>query len=316
MGKTISLAHCTKQDGIHAWIALKHKYDADGNTDLRIKRFENIVGTRFDRRYKGGLLQWVQDYENAFVKLIYLGEEAWAKDSSMKHCLLKNAEDTVLNPTVIQSLTKSETFEDACNILCTHAINQDERERENAARKVHNTQTYQSFIDAFTNLSSQDNPLDTSDTATSSFAHLIGQMPVDLWAQLSKDICYWLMQERKGLKQEYVTKTDCHKTSTDTSSTNKDPLPKQYGQTKPANTTSMEDKVCAFHAHSKLDTADHSDDSDDSDDDVLLSLSNKVKTTITHIGIYKERADHAICMLGLSLHEFFPLLTVGQTLPY
>ena len=307
VGKTILFEHRAKQDGVRAWIALKHKYDADGNKDLQIKRLENIIGTKFYRRYKGGLLQWVQDYENAFAELVHLGEEAWIKDSSRKRRILQNADDTGLNPTIMQSLTKSETFEEVCNMLRTHAINQEERDRENAARKVHNTQTCQSIMEAFHNLSTNEN------SEVSSFANLIGQMPVDLWAQLPKEARYWLMQERKRLKQEYVPKPDSQKTSSEQDHTQTDKLPRQYGNGKKTETKNVTAKVQAFLAqhHQVDDMTDDSDDSDDSDDDALISLANNVKTSIAHVGICKKRADRAICMLGLSNHKFLSLADSG-----
>ena len=98
VGKTILIEHQVKQDGIRAWIEIKRKYDADGNRDLRIKRLEQVISTKFHTRYKGGLLQWIQDYENAFAELVSLSETAWKKDDSKKRRILQNAENTGLNP--------------------------------------------------------------------------------------------------------------------------------------------------------------------------------------------------------------------------
>jgi hypothetical protein len=57
-----------KQDGIRSWYQLVNQYETDGNKNVRIKKLENVITTVFHRHYKGGLLKWVQDYEDAFTE--------------------------------------------------------------------------------------------------------------------------------------------------------------------------------------------------------------------------------------------------------
>ena len=155
---------------------------------------EQVISTKFHSRYKGGLLQWIQDYENAFAELVSLSKTAWKKDNSKKRCILQNAKNTGLNPTVMQTLTKTESFEEVCNILRSHEINQEEYAKENVARKVHNTNVAQTFLDLFANMTNTSNA-DVNTENTLSFTNLIGQMPMDLWEKLPKEVRYWLIQE-------------------------------------------------------------------------------------------------------------------------
>jgi hypothetical protein len=67
-----------KQDGIYSWCQLVHQYETDGNRNVRIKRLESVVKTVFHRNYRGGLVKWIQDYEDAFT--VHRTGLTWAKD--------------------------------------------------------------------------------------------------------------------------------------------------------------------------------------------------------------------------------------------
>jgi hypothetical protein len=55
--------------------------------NVRIKMLENVVTTIFHRNYKGGLLKWIQDYEDAFRELVLLGQKTLSDDDIKKHRL-------------------------------------------------------------------------------------------------------------------------------------------------------------------------------------------------------------------------------------
>jgi hypothetical protein len=66
-----------KQDGIRLWCQLVQQYETDGNRNVRIKRLESVINTVFHRNYRGGLVKWIQDYEDAFTpsqNWLYLGK--------------------------------------------------------------------------------------------------------------------------------------------------------------------------------------------------------------------------------------------------
>jgi hypothetical protein len=70
----------SKQDGIRSWCQLVQQYEMDGNQNIRIKKLENVITTVFHRNYRGGLVKWIQDYEDAFTELNLLGQKTWNDD--------------------------------------------------------------------------------------------------------------------------------------------------------------------------------------------------------------------------------------------
>jgi hypothetical protein len=51
------------------------QYETDGNRNVRIKLLESVINKVFNRNYMGGLVDWIQDYEDedAFTELALLG---------------------------------------------------------------------------------------------------------------------------------------------------------------------------------------------------------------------------------------------------
>jgi hypothetical protein len=52
---------------IRSWCQLLQQYETDGNRNVRIKRLESVINTVFHRNYRGGLVKWIQHYEDAFT---------------------------------------------------------------------------------------------------------------------------------------------------------------------------------------------------------------------------------------------------------
>jgi hypothetical protein len=67
------------------------QYETDGNRNFRIKRLESVISTVFHRNYRGGLVKWTQDYEDAFTELALLGQKTWNDDEIKRHRFLQNA---------------------------------------------------------------------------------------------------------------------------------------------------------------------------------------------------------------------------------
>jgi hypothetical protein len=74
VGRRILMENRDKQDSIRSWCRLVQQYGTDGNRNFRIKRLENVINTVFNRNYRGGLVTWIQDYEDAFTELALLGQ--------------------------------------------------------------------------------------------------------------------------------------------------------------------------------------------------------------------------------------------------
>jgi hypothetical protein len=82
-----------KHDGIRSWRQSVRQYESDVNRNIRIKRLESVINTVFHRNYRGGLVKWTQDYEDAFRELALLGQKTWNDDEIKKRWFLQNAQN-------------------------------------------------------------------------------------------------------------------------------------------------------------------------------------------------------------------------------
>jgi shikimate kinase len=69
---TILMENRDKQDVIRSCCHLVQQYEKDNNRNVRIKRLESVINTVFNRNYRGGIVKWIQDYEDAFTELALL----------------------------------------------------------------------------------------------------------------------------------------------------------------------------------------------------------------------------------------------------
>jgi hypothetical protein len=115
------------------------QYETDGSRNARIKRLESVINTVFHRNYRGGLVEWIQDYEEAFKKLALLGQKTWNDDEIKKRFFLQNAQNIGLVDTFFEELVSDKLFIETCNFLRSHAIRLDQQYKKRAARQIHNT---------------------------------------------------------------------------------------------------------------------------------------------------------------------------------
>jgi hypothetical protein len=104
VGRRILMENREKQDGIRSWCQLVKQYETDGNRNVRIKRLESVINIVFHRNYRGGLVKWIQDYEDAFTELALLGQKTWNDDKIKKRRFVQNAQNIGLVDTVFQEL--------------------------------------------------------------------------------------------------------------------------------------------------------------------------------------------------------------------
>jgi hypothetical protein len=119
-----------KQDGIRSWCQLVQQYETDGNRNVRIKRLESVINTVFHRNYRGGLVKWIQEYEDAFTELALLGQKTWNDDEIKKRRFIQNAQNIGLVDTVFEELVSDKSFIETCNFLRSHAIRLDQQYKE------------------------------------------------------------------------------------------------------------------------------------------------------------------------------------------
>jgi hypothetical protein len=139
VGRRILMENRDKQDSIRSWCQLVQQYETDGNRNVRIKRLESVINTVFHRNYRGGLVKWIQDYQDAFTELALLGQKTWNDDEIKKRRFVQNAQNIGLVDTVFEELVSDKSFIETCNYLRSHAIRLDQQSKEKAARQIHNT---------------------------------------------------------------------------------------------------------------------------------------------------------------------------------
>jgi hypothetical protein len=142
VGRRILIENRNKQDGIRSWCQLVQQYETDGNTNVRIKRPESGIDTVFHRNYKGGLVKWIQDYEDAFTELTLLGQKTWNDNEIKKRWFAQDAQNIGLVDTVFEELVSGKSFIETCNFLRSHAIRLDQQYKEKAASCKINSQYY------------------------------------------------------------------------------------------------------------------------------------------------------------------------------
>jgi hypothetical protein len=116
-----------KQDGIRSWCQLVQQYETDSNRNVRIKRLESVINTIFNRNYRGGLVKWIQDYEDVFTELALLGQKTWNDDEIKKRRFVQNAQNIGLVGTVFEELVSYKSFIETCNFLRSHPIRIDQQ---------------------------------------------------------------------------------------------------------------------------------------------------------------------------------------------
>jgi hypothetical protein len=205
-----------KQDGIRSWCHLVQQYETDGNRNVRIKRLETVINTVFNRNYRGGLVKWIQEYEDAFTELALFGQKTWNDDEIKRRCVVQNAQNIGLVDTVFVKIVSNKSFIETCNFLRSHAIRLDQQYKEKAATQIHNasqssnrakkdkvkkvlaiineTQIQDSY-------SSDEESIAVPPTKTAMVCKS-AQIPPEIWMTLPLEAKKWKLNERKRQQQE------------------------------------------------------------------------------------------------------------------
>jgi hypothetical protein len=93
LGHRILMENRDKQDGICLWCQLVQQYEIDGNRNVRIIRLESVINTFFNRNHRGGLVKWIQDYEDAFTETALLGQKTWNDEEIKKRRFVQKAQN-------------------------------------------------------------------------------------------------------------------------------------------------------------------------------------------------------------------------------
>ena len=117
VGRRILMENRSKQDGIRSWCQLVMQYEKDGNRNVRIRKLENVITTISHRKYRGGLVKRIQDYEEAFTELVPVGQKTWSDDEIKKLCFIQNTQNVGLVDAVFEELVSDKSFIETCNFL-------------------------------------------------------------------------------------------------------------------------------------------------------------------------------------------------------
>jgi hypothetical protein len=194
---------------------LVQQYETDGSRNVRIKRLESVINTVFHRNYRGQLVKWIQDYEDAFTELALLGQKTW-NDEIKKRRFVQNAENIGLVDTVSAELVSDKSFIETCNFFRSHAIRLDQQYKEKASRNIHNTSqlsirakkdkvkkvlTLINQIQIHDLYSSNEESVTVAPTKTAKVCKL-AQIPTEIWITLRLEAKKWLLNERKRQQQK------------------------------------------------------------------------------------------------------------------
>jgi hypothetical protein len=186
------------------------QHETDGNRNVRIKRLESVINTVFHRNYRGGLVKWIQDYEDAFTELALLGQKTWNDDEIKKRCFVQNAQNIGLVDTGFEELVRYHSFIETCNFLSSHAIRLDQQSKENAARQIHNTSQLsdrskkdevKKVLTIINQIKIQDSCSSDEESATvpptkTAMVCKLAQIPPEIWVTLPVEAKKWLLNER------------------------------------------------------------------------------------------------------------------------
>jgi hypothetical protein len=211
VGRRILMENRDIQDDICACCELVKQYETDGNRNVKIKRLESVINTFFNRNYRGGLNEWIQDFEDAFTELALLGQKTWNDDEIKKRLFTQNSQNIGLVDTVFEDLTSDKAFIETCNFLRSHAIRLDQQFKDKAARQIHNTSQLSNRAkkDKVKNVLALINEIQIQDSCSSDEESVavpptktamvckLAQIPPEIWMTLPLEANKWLLNERK-----------------------------------------------------------------------------------------------------------------------
>ena len=299
-GKEILKKYEADGDGILAWHEYDKKFNSDGHKDIRIRKLEKVISQPYHRSYRGGLAQWISDYESAFAELVELQTDAegqqstWSCEDARKRRMFQNAQQTGVSPTVMEELTKDMNFSDAAMLLRKHALMQHDEQKQSAARNVHNTK------------------LKASDesSVTEALVCKLAQVPPSLWRNMDSECRKWIIAERLRQNREVDDAQQVQKNSEDTSKPSTKPLPNQYSRANQVTSKSEDpgmDVVDEFLAQAM---AAFNPSHDEGTDDHLESVQ-RVNRTVT-VSSREEQVAHVMHTLTLATHEQLSLSDNGS----
>jgi ribosomal protein L21E len=99
-----------KQDGIRSWCQLVRQYETGRNRNVRIKIIESFIDRDFHHNYRGELVKWIQECEDAFTELALLGQKTCNGDEINNLLFVQKAQNIFLNYKVFEEIVSDKSF--------------------------------------------------------------------------------------------------------------------------------------------------------------------------------------------------------------
>jgi hypothetical protein len=80
------------------------------------------------------LIEWIQDYDDAFTQLILLGQRTWNDENIKKRQSVQNAQNIGIFDTIFEELVSDESFIEICNFLRSHAIRHKQQNKKKGVK--------------------------------------------------------------------------------------------------------------------------------------------------------------------------------------
>jgi hypothetical protein len=180
---------------------------------------------------------------------------------------VQNARNIGLVDTVFEELVSEKSFTETCNLLRSHAIKDDQQNKEKAARQIHNASQCTSGtkrdkvkkVLALINKmhiqesSESDEEQDIMTPSKTAMVCKLAQIPPEIWKSLSIDAMKWLLNERKRQQiKDDVLKSSLHLDNKEPGKAsdrdgNNPNIPNQYARVK--NTSKGEKEILNETVH-------------------------------------------------------------------
>jgi hypothetical protein len=188
------------------------QYETDSNRNVRIKRLESVINTIFHRNYRGGLVTWIQDYEDAFTELALLGQKTWNDDEIKKPWFVQNTQNIGLVDIVFEELVSDKSFIET-------AISLDHMPSDlisNIRRQIHNAfqlsnrvkkEKVKKVLALINKIQFQDSCSSDQDSVTvppnkTAMVCKLAQISPDIWMSLPLEVKKLILNEVKHQQQE------------------------------------------------------------------------------------------------------------------
>jgi len=217
-GKTIIKAYQSSEDGILCWQKFLETYRYDGDVAVYLSMQHQILSIRFSHQYQGGMLQFLEDYESAFMNIEHVmsskpsseGITGLYTDQGKRNLFVQNFTVPDLTAELIESVeATTETWDDMVNELRHRLAKRTISAKQEGKRKAHMTLQEESntIVPSFSqsqhlvnNTSLDLSNIDLSDNHLDAYVHAVSQdwnVGYKLWQKLTEELKKKIMDTRR-----------------------------------------------------------------------------------------------------------------------